>query len=812
MNRLRHATCVAFLLLLPALAVAQPQFPTYRSLSDLTIASPGAYRWGLDGFLNPALLATLDRPDFQLDWTDGGGQWNAFQRWGLFAAVPSLSFGMVHDKTLPVPVTEYRVSLGAGNRSGGFGISYGWSGGGDDSLDRPSNMLLGFLSRPNRYASIGLTGAFTFGGTTKEAVLDVGIRPFGTAFVTLFVDYSLRERDRLFDGTWSAGAVVEPIDGVRLSGRYMDLDGVHGISLGAALSLGGLGLQSNTALHDAGDGYSRAATSYSLRVGGYDRTFLRSLGNGSARLSVSLGGSMTYQRFALFDNSQTLEETLDAIDAAKDDPLIAGIAINASDMAIDREMLWEIREKLLQFKRSGKYVIAFFERADLDDYALISVADRIVIDPLGDLELRGYASGRTYYREMLDKLGIGFREIRLFRYKSAYENFARDSMSEGEREQRQEMVNVMYRTARQDIVSSGRIASNAEFDRIVDSVVIMRAEDAVQRGLADTMARWDDIGAVAESMHRGGLSTVGTGSLQRFQRPNDDRWSEPPRVAIVYALGGTSLTGGMNARSLSGEIDALAGDGSVKAIVVRVDSPGGDALAADLVAESIRKATARKPVIISQGTVAASGGYWVSMYGDQILAAPTTISGSIGVISAWLWNDGAFDSLGAKFDYVQRGRHADLTSGPSLPFIGLGLPHRDLTPEELARYKELILASYQTFKQKVAQGRGLSVDSVQTLAQGRVWMGADAVNNGLVDRLGGLDLAVALARERAGLKPDEEVTIEEVPGAGLFDPALLRFGLPDISTKQEQIRQSIQFLIDHNGQPIPMLPSEIPLQ
>ncbi len=185
--------------------------------------------------------------------------------------------------------------------------------------------------------------------------------------------------------------------------------------------------------------------------------------------------------------------------------------------------------------------------------------------------------------------------------------------------------------------------------------------------------------------------------------------------------------------------------------MLRADSPGGDPLPSDLVAGAVRRLNeAGKPVIVSQGDVAASGGYWISMNGEEIVTTPLTITGSIGVIGAWIYDDGAGEKLGINYDGVQRGEHADLLREMRIPLLGMGLPHRALDEKELVLAKEYILEAYDAFTARVAEGRGLSVEAVREVAQGRVWMGGDAIERGLCDRFGGLTAALNLAREQAG--------------------------------------------------------------
>lgn len=784
-------------------------FPNYRSLSELQPSAPGALRYGLYGFVNPAMLAPLERSDLEFIWSDGGGDWNSFNRWGLFSGMPNFGFGMVHDKSGGRSVTDYRISFAGGDRSGGFGIGYGWSGGDDaDSVGRHSHLTLGLLARPNQYLSIGLSGVLAFTGGARNGVVDVAVRPMGNELLTVFGDYSLREKDQIGDGQWSAGVVVEALPGIRLTGRYFDTEA---LSLGVGFSLGSLGLGSQATFDND---FNHMQTTYSIRSGQYDRNIFRGMW-GDRYLVMDLKGPMAYRRFVLFDNTRTLSGTLDEIDAAGEDNTIAGIAINTSGMMIDREMLWEIREKLREFKASGKSVVVYFDRADIDAYHFISIADRVVMDPLGTLDMRGYASSRTYYKEMLDKIGIGFEEIRLFRYKSAYENFARNEMSPGEREQRTRMVDVLYEVARDDVTAERNI-SNGEYDRIIDSVALIRPSEALRLGLVDAVGRWDTVQSVIsqiESLHVFRPGMVGAGSLARYQLPTDNRWSEPPQIAILYADGVCAMDEGINARELTKLVDQAANNLLIKGVVLRVDSPGGDGLASDLVAEALRRCSKRKPTIVSQGYVAGSGGYWLSMYGDVIVASPNTITGSIGVISAWIYNKGAFDSIGANAEIIARGAHADLGLGPELPFIGLQLPERNMDAAERKAFEENIRSFYDEFVERVASGRKMTVAQVDSVAQGRVWMGIDAKRVGLVDSLGGLDLAIAIARDRAGIKPDEEVVYAEYPAPSLFDPSILApslFSLFGSEVRKEwTLLDDVRFRLEQNGRPMPMMPVDV---
>jgi protease-4 len=265
---------------------------------------------------------------------------------------------------------------------------------------------------------------------------------------------------------------------------------------------------------------------------------------------------------------------------------------------------------------------------------------------------------------------------------------------------------------------------------------------------------------------------------------------------------------GITARQLVKDVEKITKDKSIKAVVFRVDSPGGDGLASDIVAEAIKKCTEKKPVIVSQGWVAGSGGYWLSMYGDKIVASPVTITGSIGVIGGWMYDTGLKDKLGLTTDKVQVGDHADLGFGAVLPFIGALVPDRNLTEHERSTVEYEIKTMYRDFVQKVADGRNKTYDQIESIAQGRVWSGADGYVNGLVDTLGGLELALKLAKDMAGISEKSDIEIIEYPKRKMLSPDIFKPKLLSIDARTEKTVDIIRFYLDHNGKPLPMMPLE----
>jgi protease-4 len=559
------------------------------------------------------------------------------------------------------------------------------------------------------------------------------------------------------------------------------------------------------------------------------------LGRRTTYLEMNLRGSIV-ARQSPFQSSHSLLALLTMIRDARDDPHIAGIAVNTSGLQADDESLWELRRELADFKATGKHVVVFIDSASLGVYHLASVADRIVMDPEGALMLMGAVSGRGYFKGSLEKLGIGFQEIRLFEYKSAAETFSRDSLSDADRRQYGAYISDIYGVIKADILKDRGLADDA-FESIINDVFLLRPKEARERGLVDSIGRWDEVKAVITGLEGGekGFLTYGApyqaagmeglGSLlpaSPLVTPATGRWSEPPGIAVVYALGSTSLDSGMMARRLAKVIQNAAEDWSVRAIVLRVDSPGGDAVAADYVAEAVKAARKKKPVIVSQGAVAGSGGYWVSMYADSIVSAPFSLTGSIGVIASWFYDNGLNEKLGASVDMVQIGKHADLG-------VGLLFPHRNLTPEERERFDSLVMGMYGDFVRKVAEGRGKTEGEIEKIAQGRIWSGLQARDLGLVDSIGGLESAIALAREKAGIPPDQVVKIVELPpqdpfaafssvaariaGAGripaLLDPwGLAGLGGDSSDPSEVRMRDYVEFRLRHNGEPLPIMTPE----
>ena len=755
--------------------------------------TPGVSSGALGGFLNPAAGSTSfkGRPEaaywfsFKDDWLGEPGDDSAvFDNWGL-ATSGWLQAG-VNSHTFARPggghvrVYDWQLGLSGGNRGSRLGLAYRWAAGDNEEIGREDALVLGWLARPGRALSLGLSHTNSVQSNRHQTVLDLGLRPLGTDRLTLFGDVVLDDGENLGGGYWGAGLTLQPIDGVMLGGRVHDdpFSDELTVAVNVGFAFGDDATHLVSTVNDQREAFyvvGRANPPQRNLVDDVKAPWERRQAR-YAPLNLE-NRVLTYQKYQWFDERRVawldLAEYLDAVER---DQGLDGVVIDLRDFVARPSLNWELRQRLQRLQAQGKEVVAIVNRVDLPRYYLASVADHIVMDPEGDLVLYGVATGRTYFADMLAKLGVGYQELRYFRYKSAAEVGSRMDMSEGQREQSQRLVDVIYEEFR-EVIGRARGLDAKQFDALVNDTVALTPERARERGLVDQVGRRHDVTEWLRKERGAALS--GPHPRHAAGAYPEARWGEPPRIAVVYAVGICDMDTGIEGRATGRHLEELARDPSVKAVVLRADSPGGDPLPSDLVAAGLARCReAGKPVIVSQGDVAASGGYWISMNGEEILTTPLTVTGSIGVIAAWIHDDGAAEKLGLHYDGVKRGDRADLLRQWQVPNLGVGLPHRALDEAELGMVKQYILEAYDGFVSRVAKGRGMSEDAVREVAQGRVWMGGDAIERGLCDRFGGLSAALDLARERAGLAPDDEVTYTEYPPRELINLSGLLGGSP----------------------------------
>ncbi len=473
----------------------------------------------------------------------------------------------------------------------------------------------------------------------------------------------------------------------------------------------------------------------------------------------------------------SLRALLEAIHAAADDKRIGGIFLHGSftpaDYGAGFAAIKELREALIEFRKSKKPVIAYLVGPDTRDYYLASVAETIYLNPYGEVDLPGMATTPTFFKGALDKYGVGVQVIRHGKYKSAVEPFLTDKMSPENREQTQKLLDDVWGQFVAD-VSTSRQKTPTQLQELVDKQGILTAEDAKAAGLVDELAYLPDVldrlrakAGTDEKTHSFHQVDVGAYVKKQFGKAEnaDDSLAvaagtvdKSARLAIVYAEGeivdgDTDKLGTVGGDRYARVLRKLRQDPNVKAILLRVNSPGGSGLASEVIQHELALAKAAgKPVVVSMGTVAASGGYWISTAADRVFAEPNTITGSIGVFGILPNFQGLANNNGVTFDEVKTGK-----------FAALQTASRPKNPEELAKLQGLVEDFYRRFVDKVAAGRNLPAATVDEIGQGRVWSGTEALRLKLVDQIGGLNDAINFAREKGGLPNDAKIVEFPVP-------------------------------------------------
>ena len=456
-----------------------------------------------------------------------------------------------------------------------------------------------------------------------------------------------------------------------------------------------------------------------------------------------------------------------ALRAAKTDNRVAGIllkgALTPAGYGSGYAALKEVREALLDFKEGGKPVKAFLESATTKDYYLASAANDIALDPYGMILMPGLASEPMFYTGAFEKYGIGVQVTRVGKYKAYVEPFTRKAMSPENRDQTQKLLDDIWGSMVADIALARGLTPGA-VQGIVDAEGLIRAPAAKEGKLIDRVAYRDEVIDAIKAQTGAGSdkNTFKQVALSDYIKIARDRLDTirpgvassgtgRNRVAVVYAEGaivdGDGERGEIGGVKFAEEIRKLRQDSSVKAIVLRVNSPGGSASASENIGREIRLTRKVKPVIVSMGTYAASGGYWISADADRIFAETTTITGSIGVFGIQFDVKKLANDFGLTFDSVKTGKFAD-----SLTIT------RPKTPEELAIVQNMVDWIYGEFVGKVAAARQLKREFVEEIAQGRVWSGEEAKKLGLVDEIGGLDAAIKFAATKAGLGANYRLT------------------------------------------------------
>ncbi len=449
-----------------------------------------------------------------------------------------------------------------------------------------------------------------------------------------------------------------------------------------------------------------------------------------------------------------LNDILRNIEQAKTDANIKGIYMELSSIPTSTATLQEIRDKLIEFKESGKFIVTYGESYSQSAYYMASIADKIFLNPEGALDLHGMASQVMFYKHLLEKLDVEMQIVRgpNNRFKSAVEPYFLDKMSEANREQMDKLLGSVWGQILTGI-SQSRNISVAQLNQIADNLeTIFDANKALEYGLVDNLYYKDQVLDELKGL-TGSNKSINAISNAKYAKTYKDKSLSKNEVAVIYASGqifdgkGDETTN-IYSENLSKTIRKAREDDNVKAVVLRVNSPGGSAVASAIIGRELDLTKEVKPVIVSMGNYAASGGYWISAKGDYIFADATTLTGSIGVFGTFPNAQGFLnDKIGLTFDVAKTNENADF-----------GTITQPLTEFQYGKLQENVVKTYDQFTKRVAEGRGLRQTYVDSIGQGRVWSGVDAIEIGLVDQLGDMEDAIAYAAQKAELGSDYKVT------------------------------------------------------
>lgn len=616
------------------------------------------------------------------------------------------------------------------------------------SLERPAaqntwNALYGLLYRTQKW-SVGLT-------TTRfdsDATVRLGLALHPISLLFLAVDGVWR---RTVDPEAWVSAGVQLSRGVWLHGsaRWQSSTWDQ-VSVGLDLSLGhlrfGLGraLESRETIVDLAIVQNRYPSALPTR----------------RYLKIQLRGPLSEDRTnKLFSVEPAFTDLLLAIQRASQEPAIRGIYVQVVQNGLSYSQTEELRATLQKARAAGKTVVLYAEGLGLKDLYLASGADRVILAPTGYVFIPGLVIRRLYFTGLLEKLGMFAEFERIAEYKSAVEPFLRKSMSPEDREQLGAFLQDLLKEVTQKIREGRRIDSTT-LESLMDTLVYIEAEDAQKWGLIDTVLAPHHVPDLLRSQ----WGKARPWSWVRYVRSQrlEPVWTyEKPQIVVLTLEGGIvtgesgnsplPLVGGkfIGSSSVVRALERLKRDPRVKGVVLRINSPGGSALASELMWRAIRDLMEKKPVVVSMGSVAASGGYYISATGAKIVADRTTITGSIGILAGKLvMKDFYEQKLGITSDTIKSHPHADIFS-----------EWRPFTQEERQGLYRLLRRGYETFIHRVSEGRGLPVDSVDAIGRGHIWSGARALGLGLVDRIGTVLDAINWVREMAHVGPDVEIRL-----------------------------------------------------
>jgi protease-4 len=599
----------------------------------------------------------------------------------------------------------------------------------------------GVILRPNKYLSLGAIMQSIGQSIDHQYMVGIGARPLSNRYTITCDAYTDNFNKAMF------GIELDPIDGIEIKGK-INTAGDFSIQAGISLSKLGVGTVNNS-ITKKWAGYFRIDTDKRRALIKPPKQFLE----------MKLSGSIADQKpgFSIFGSSvtSTTYDILNTIKKAKEDKSITGLILKIEDPSISLALAQEIKSALDEFKKANKKMIVYSSQLGNIGYYLASGADEIITHPLGEIAIPGIAARSMQLKRAMNKLGVAADYERVGKYKSAPEMLSEDTLSSANREVINSMLDDYYSQLTSTIAEERKF-TKLQFDTLVNQGFFL-AKEAQEKRLIDRYCYEDELDSIIKLDNKN-LKKI-TASHYMSEKDYVYDWRDLPKIMVIYATGdivggesGTDpLMGGVScgANSIVKAIRNARKDKDVKAIILRVDSPGGDGFASDLIWREITIAKKTKPVIVSMGPVAASGGYYISMAADKIFASPATITGSIGAFSLKFVTKELYDKLGINTETIKRGEHADAFS-----------QDRKFTDEEHDMLHKQIEDFYSQFIGKVAEYRHLTPEYVDSVGQGRVWTGNQARDRKLVDSLGGLLNAINYAKETAKVK---EFKLDFVP-------------------------------------------------
>jgi len=480
-----------------------------------------------------------------------------------------------------------------------------------------------------------------------------------------------------------------------------------------------------------------------------------------------------------------LDDVLANIEKAKKDDNIVGIYLKGGSLVGGIASIKEIRNALLDFKKSGKFIVAYADNYSQRMYYLVTVADKVLLNPQGMLELKGLSAQTMFLKNTLDKLGIEMQIVKVGTFKSAVEPLVNTKMSDDNRLQVTVFMNSIWNTILKEVSASRKIPVDS-LNKFADEMLMFQpTEKSLHYKLVDKLVYIDEVDSIlkksAKSLDKKEeLTFVSHGEMNQL---SDDSKYDKNKVAVIYAIGDITDTEGEGivAKTMVKTINDVAKDSAVKAVVLRVSSPGGSAFASEQIWHALAMLKKKKPLIVSMGDYAASGGYYISCMADQVVAQPNTITGSIGIFGVIPNVKGLNEKLGLTYDGVKTNKMSDAIS-----------VNRAFTPEERDLMQNYVNRGYELFVKRCADGRKMTPDQIKTIAEGRVWTGQDALRIGLVDKIGGLNDAIKLAVAKAKLK---SYNVTEYPVKEDFATKFMKNFGKDIETRVMKAQLGEQYSI-----------------